>query len=288
MKETGEMPPQRNPVDRPLVTLDTNVILALRNHESMEGPARQILALNDTGLIVVNVTLSTLLENQRPGERMDLPTYVAWLESLGIERANIFTHPRTIGFLLPGKETNTITFDFRLELDLNIRIHQSLFPTIPFHWPAYLVQECEKLKLTEIQRQALAELQRSQDGFYIPPNPYAPARPPAPTWDALDPEQQEYLHNWLKRWQRTWQNAKNDALGLYNHLTTAVHTTNPDQAIFVTNDRNFHKESRRAALRRLRFPGEIMRPPEAVAFLHEVVNTALPLSVPTGLSIKRS
>src|SRR5258708_2310996 len=108
MEETGETPSQRNPADRPLVTLDTNIILALRNHEPMEEPARQILALNDAGLIVVNVTLSTLLENQRPSERMDLPTYIAWLEGLGIESANIFTHPRTIGFLLPGTETNTI------------------------------------------------------------------------------------------------------------------------------------------------------------------------------------
>lgn len=275
MEEIDVTPPQRNPADRPFVTLDANVIMALKNHEPMEGPARQILALNNAGLIVINVTLSTLLENQRPDTRMDMQAYIAWLENLGIERANIFTHPRTIGFIIPGTEANTITFDFHLELDLNMRIHQCLFPAIPFRWHDYLAQECTKLKLTEVQGRALAELQRSQNGFYIPPNPQAPPRPPTPTWDALDAEQQEYLQSWLKKWQRTWHNAKNDALGLYNHLTNAVHTAHPELAVFVTNDANFYKESRRAAFKRYHFPGEILRPPEAVAFLHKIVGEPL-------------
>src|SRR2546428_381703 len=40
----------------------------------------------------------------------------------------------------------------------------------------------------------------------------------------INAAQHEKLRALLKRWERTWRNAKNDALGLYNHLEQATST----------------------------------------------------------------
>jgi hypothetical protein len=63
-------------------------------------------------------------------------------------------------------------------------------------------------------------------------------------------------------------NKKNDALGLYNHLTNAVRTTYPDQSIFVTCDKHFLKKIE--AIRRCGFRGEILAPGDAVSFIEKV------------------
>ena len=66
-------------------------------------------------------------------------------------------------------------------------------------------------------------------------------------------------------------NAKNDALGLYNHLTQTWHTNHRNYAVFVTNDRNFRKETRRTALQKLGYFSEILTPEEAVTFLSNTI-----------------
>lgn len=255
-----------NPADRPLVTFDTNIVIALRNNEVDALPARQLLALNRAGAITVNVTVSTALEEQRPGEQQEMHEYSAWLQEHGITLGNIFTHPRTVGFRLPGDPPNTTTFDPRLEIALNMRIHTILFPNIPFHWIEYRDQECALLGIGDTQRAALLELDRQR--LYIPFSPQAPAQLPTSALNALGQLEREEVRELHKRLHRRWMNVKNDALGLYNHLSLAGYTTHPEYAVFVTNDHNFLRKTKITALRALGFPGEILRPAAAVAFLH--------------------
>lgn len=76
-----------------------------------------------------------------------------------------------------------------------------------------------------------------------------------------------------ERLAQTWMNAKNDALGLYNHLTQAANTNHPEHAVFVTNDCNFRKQTKLDALRKLGFQGEILLPDQAVTFLLKLTRT---------------
>jgi hypothetical protein len=274
MEQVKNQSPQ-NPADRPLVTFDTNIVYALRNSEPDAPPVGQLLALNRMGVITVNVTLSTALEEQRPDGKVEMHEYAAWLQEQGIAPGNSFTSPRTIGFHVPGTPDNMITFDGRLERMLNERIHTILFPNIPFSWVKYCDQEHERLGIIGLKREALLELEAARWEIYIPPSPQAPAQRPTPALEALEQVEREELHAILKRMNRTWWRAKNDALGLYNHLTQAAHTTHPEHAVFVTSDGNFRKRTKLAALRQLGFRGEIMPPAEAVAFICKVTGASL-------------
>ena len=272
MEQAKDQGPQ-NPAAHPWVTFDTNIVIALRNNEADAQPARQLLALNRAGVITVNVTVSTALEEQRPDERQEMHEYATWLQEQGIAPSNIFTHPLTIGFYVLGTSPDTITFDPRLEIALNMRIHNILFPNIPFSWVEYRDQECAFLGIAGTKREALIELNR-QD-MYIPYSPQAPAQLPTPALDVLDQTEREEVRDLYERLHRRWMNKKSDALGFYNHLTQATHTTQPECAVFVTNDSNFRKQTKLAALRQLGFRGEILPPAEAVAFICKVTGTSL-------------
>lgn len=246
---------------------------ALRNNEPDVPPVRQLLALNRAGLITINVTLSTALEEQRPDEQLEMHEYSAWLQEQGIAPGNAFTSPYTIGFHVPGTPHNTTTFNVQLERGLNKRIHQILFPDIPFAWVEYCDQEFVRRSIVGTKREALIELD-SQD-MYIPYSPQAPAQLPTPALDALEQTEREEVRDLYERLHRRWMNAKNDALGLYAHLTQAAYTTHPEYAVFVTNDGNFRKQTKLAALRQLGFRGEILPPAEAVAFICKVTGASL-------------
>jgi hypothetical protein len=214
----GEQP--RKPADLPLVTLDNNVFIALRRDEANAAAARALLELNRAGLISINVTMSTGMEAQRPDEWGEWQKHIAWLESLGITLGNIFTGARSVGFTTPGAP-NTITFDPQLEIRLMERIHVILFPNIPFSWFAY--RHRETADLTDTVEQALLELEDLRHGpIRIPPLP-------TPALDGLADDEREHLRARLERLHRTWLNAKNDALGLYNHLTLAWYTAQPSR-----------------------------------------------------------
>jgi hypothetical protein len=264
-----------NPADQPLVTFDTNILIALRNNEADAQPALQLLALNRAGVITVNVTLSTALEKQRLNEKLNMQEYSAWLEEQGIAPGNIFSGPRTIPFLLPG-DPNILTFDVQRELALNMHIHQILFPNIPFRWSEYLDQECIRRNIVGKKRQAFIELDQARYGIYIPPTPQAPTKRPSPTLDTLDTNEQEELHTLNNDLHRTWMNAKNDALGFFHHLTQSVHTIYPERAIFVTSDRNFLKQTKLVALKQCGYRGKILRPGDAIDFILNVTSTTLP------------
>lgn len=49
------------------------------------------------------------------------------------------------------------------------------------------------------------------------------------------------------------------------------------RAVFVTNDHDFLRSTKLAALRALGFPGEILRPAKAVAFLCDATGASLPV-----------
>ena len=155
-----------------------------------------------------------------------------------------------------------------------MRIHTILFPNIPFRWVEYRDQECASLGIGDVKREALIELDRQK--LYIPYSPQAPARLPTPALGALGQLEREEVHELYKRLHRRWMNSKNDALGLYNHLSLTGYTAHPEHAVFVTNDRNFLRQTKVAALRALGFPGEILRPVKAVAFLHNIVRISSP------------
>ncbi|WP_201372660.1 hypothetical protein [Ktedonobacter robiniae] len=265
-----------NPAERPLVTLDNNVVVAYRNNDPNDALvqlARQLRALNRAGVITLNVTLSTALEEQRPDAELTMHEYATWLQEQGIDRCNIFTSSRTIGFRVPSTDPNTITFDFQLERALNERIHRILFPKTPFSWFEYRNQECTRQNIVGIKRDALIELDARD--FYFQSSPQAPEQMLTPALDALEQTEREEMHMLLKRLRRRWMNAKNDALGLYGHITNAVHTIYPDRAVFVTNDNNFFKQTKVAGLRELNIPGRILRPADAVVFLCSITGVSL-------------
>jgi hypothetical protein len=81
----------------------------------------------------------------------------------------------------------------------------------------------------------------------------------------------------LKQWRRIWGNVKNDALGLFNHLTNAMPMTYPERAVFAMEDKNFRKHRRLTALQQCRFPGEILQALESVAFICQVLGVSLPV-----------
>jgi hypothetical protein len=256
--------PLRNPIDLPLVTLDNNALIALRENEPEATAVNELLAMNRTGVIAINIALSTGLEAGRGGIRWEWREHIEWLENLGIAKSNIFTGPRTIGFT-SSTEPGVMIFDPELETQLNERVHAILFPRIPFYWYSFRDDECTRVGLSLI---GMAEYDSAQMHDYIPPTPQHPQQRLTPHYDALSPEEQtqvQYLH---RRLQRTWHNAKNDALGLYNHLTLVAHTAHPERSVFVTSDHHFLKASVLPRLRALGFKGEILSPDKAVEFLY--------------------
>jgi hypothetical protein len=91
----------------------------------------------------------------------------------------------------------------------------------------------------------------------------------------LDPEQQVQIQELRATCSRRWENAKNDALGFYNHLTLAWYTSHAEHSVFVTSDGNFRRTTKLAALRALGWRGEILPPADAVRYLRTITdNTA--------------
>src|SRR6266700_1608445 len=237
-----------------LVTFDNNILIDLRkNNKPTATYARQLLDFNREGKITVATTLSTMLEKQRAGEEMSTPELIAWLQEIGIASEHNFKGPRTIAFNVQG----AFIWGVDREIALNQCLHYAMFPQIPFYWRDYLDQQCAKRGIVGIRREVLIEIDNKKSP-YIPPSPQAPQQYPTPLLDTLMQDEREELSNLYEKLIRKWMNKKNDALGLYNHLTNAVHTTYPDQSIFVTCDKHFLNKMK--AIRRCGFRGEILGP----------------------------
>lgn len=247
-----------------LVTLDNNILIDLRkNIDPVAVYARQLLNFNREGKITVATTLSTMLERQPTGQEKSVEELLAWLEEIGITKEHNFKGPQTIAFNVQG----VFTWGVDRELALNRCLHYAMFPNIPFHWRNYLDQECAKRGIVGTKRDVLFEIDNSKRP-YIPSSSQDPQQYPTPLLEALMQDEREELVNLYEKLSRNWMNKKNDALGLYNHLTNAVHTTYPDQSIFVTCDRHFLNKI--AKIRRCGFRGEILAPGDAISFIEKV------------------
>jgi hypothetical protein len=233
-----------------LVTFDNNILIDLReNNEPIATSVRQLLDFNRAGKITISTTTNTMLEKQRTGKEMSLQELIAWLQELGFTSEHIFMEPRTMAF--------------------NVQcIHYAIFPTIPFHWRDNLHQQCAERGIEGRRLEALIELDNKRRP-YIPHSPQALQQRPTPALDTLEQDELEELSDIYMRLHWNWMNKKNDALGLYNHLTNAIHTTYPDQSIFVTCDKHFFNKDK--AIRQCGFRGEILRPADAVAFIKRVI-----------------
>jgi hypothetical protein len=219
----------KNQADLPLVTFDNNVLVALRGNEPDTPAAHILLELNRADLICLNVTMSTAMEAQRPGEEVEWSDVIARIESLGVPRENIFTTSRSVGFAVPTLP-DILFFDIQLEQQLVERIHEILCPTVEFTWPPF--RDRMTSDLTPIQRQAGLELDTMKHGTWIPPRP-------TPTLDTLTASEREELQTHLEDLCHSWFNAKNDAMGFHAHLTLGWHTSHPEHSVFVTRDKNF-------------------------------------------------
>lgn len=258
-----------NPADLPLVTLDNNAVVAVRDSDSNAPAVNELLRLNRAGQIVINVTFSTALEAGPGGKYRDTQQYVLWLESLGILRRNIFTHSRTLGFVDPS-DPGVISFDSGRETQEMMHLHHIMFPQIPFLWNESRDVRCARAGLPPM---AMAEYELAQDPYYIPLTPRHPPQPPTPRYDALTPDEQTQIQDLYVRIKRKWHNAKNDSLGLYAHLTTAAETMHPEWSVFVTSDEDdFLKPTKLRQIRAMGFRSGILRPVEAVAFLRTVIS----------------
>jgi hypothetical protein len=197
------------------------------------------------------------------GEEMSMQELIAWLQEIGIASEHHFKGPRTVAFNVQG----TFTFGVEREIALNQCLHFAMFPQTLFYWRDYLDQQCAKRGIVGTRREVLIEIDNKKRP-YIPSSPQAPQQYPTLLLDALMQDEREELTNLYEKLSRNWMNKKNDALGLYNHLTNLVHTTYPDQSIFVTCDKHFLNKI--AAIRRCGFRGEILGPADAVAFIERV------------------
>jgi hypothetical protein len=153
-EQTESAPPPLNPADRPLVTLDNNALIALREDEADAPAVRELLALNRAGVIALNVTLNTALENQRAGAPMDMQAQEAWLLGLGIAKDRIFSSWRFVPFSTP-EAPNAMTFDPQLDVAFMCHIHKIVAPNIPFDWHVY---RNEETKASDKSQRAMAEL----------------------------------------------------------------------------------------------------------------------------------
>ncbi len=267
-EQTEHSQPPPNPADRPLVTLDHNALIALRENEPDAPAVRELLAMNRAGIIILNVTMNTAMENQRGGRLLDMQAYEAWLLGLGIAKDHIFTGWQFTAFSTP-EAPDAMTVDPQLDVAFMSRIHAAVFPSIPFSWFEYRDRKRERLGLP---RQALAEVDRLR---WYPGSPSL--RPATPALDALGPSEQKELRALSAELHRAWNNTKNDALGLHNHISQALHTAHPERAVFVTSDQQlWRRQATREAIRTLGYPGEILPPARAVEHLRAITGATLP------------
>lgn len=198
----------------------------------------------------------------------------AWLQEQGFTPGFIFFNSRSVGFHVHDASSDAITFDVGLQTAFNKHVHHILFPLVPFYWYDYRDQAYERLGIIGIRREALLELESLKWDMYLPPTSQAPMRRPTPVLDTLEESGQDALWAICEGLYGKWMNKKNDALGLYTHITQALYTTHPKHAVIVTNDGNFHKESKLSELRKRDLPGEILRPAAAVTLICKVTGAS--------------
>ncbi len=253
--------------DCPYITLDSNILIAVRNDE--KGTANEnekktvaltheLLGFNRAGVITVSVTMTSLLELTYGG-RMSQQELTDWLMRLG----------------LAHRGTRSLNQGFAL----NHRLQEILSPSIPFYLNEHIIQECEKLGISGTKLEAINEIYLADvNPFYIPPSADAPRSRPTPYLDTLEESEKEELSRLYKGWYKTWRRGKWDTLALYEHITNAVSVPHPEHSVFVTNDlADFIKKGKLEAIRRCGFPGKILSLEATIEFLKGVINLVVSL-----------
>ena len=258
--------------DRPYITLDSNMLIAVRNDE--QGTANEnekktaalthdLLGFNRAGAITVSVTLTSLLE-LASGGRMNPQELTNWLMGLGIAQENIHRGTRHLD------QGPTLIY----------RLQGILSPSIPPLLVDHIIQGCEKLGITGTKLGAMNEIYLTDVAHYFPPTADAPWNRPTPYLDALEESEKEDLSRHYKRLQKEWRRGKWDTLALYEHIANAVYVPHPEHSIFVTNDlADFIKEGKLEAIRKLGFPGKILSPDDAIEFIKGVINSTIDSSI---------
>jgi hypothetical protein len=243
----------------PIVTLDHNPLIALEHvdepqHQPIAEAARELIRYHEAGHIALKVTSSTMLENPCPGkEYLDITHY----QDLGLGSVELFRGPQCLLFT---NGTDTIFAGTDWDQWFLRRVHTLLHPNIDFDLWAYRRRYCKQQGLDEQEAIQIAKI----SGYQLLPLDAFAARAEAKQLRATRPD----LAHHAERIERKWHNAKNDALGLCTHASWGG-------AIFVTNDRDFHKKKNHDELERLT-SSQIVLPHEAIAAVQRIIGVALP------------
>lgn len=240
-----------------LVTLDHNCIVALEKHEEPDADAiKQLINFQKKGVVRLIVGKSTIYEKPHQGEKLlGYPEQKHRMKALGLENADLFKPHQTMLFY---NEEGYLTLEpGTLYLQT---VHELLFPTIDFDFFDYLKRYCQ-------QKQLDYDLFKCAH-FYS--RPFTRVYTLPAEWEQRLAKEQEFANNTqvmqtLKKIQGKWMNVKNDALGLCAHASW-------EGDIFVTNDKNFFKESVKKKLSLL-IPGKILRPKDAVQEVEQMVKS---------------
>lgn len=279
--------PNKN--DRPLVTLDNNALQGYfnvednvpyvtdKNREDAKA-VQKLLGMHHLGAIRLIVGISTALEKKRPGDNTGWQIDIARLEALGIDHDGIFASPYLSIGNVWDRFIHALLFEGKTEANAR---------NVDFGWHAYRDRECERLGIIGIDWQALRELDDIRIHGNIPVSPLNPFGRQTPALDNVCLQQRQRLESILNTIHDSWMNAKNDALGLYNHMTHAFHTSVPEHAVFVTSDKGFKrhiwtqvngKRVQKTAwdiLKERGFPGQLLTPEEAVDYLSKATGVEL-------------
>jgi hypothetical protein len=271
--------------DRPLATLDYNVLLSYKKvmsgapdcmpKDEADAQALDVLlTLNRQGLIRLMVSTMAMIENRRGDEELDLVALTEWLVSLGLDRSDVLTHPESMAFSVP-EAPGVATYGPHLEMEFSHAVHAILFEgkvepgarNINFRWYDYRDQECERRGIVAFDREALVALDflRMNRGWDPPPR--------QPILGLLAPEKRSALQAALNAMRRTWINAACDVEHVIIHVAHVQRTLVPHHAVFVTSDRNFTRQGKWDKLKALGFPGHIMAPAEALAYFRSLPAT---------------
>jgi hypothetical protein len=262
-----------------LVTLDTNVILALANDEPAAPAVRDLIELQAQGTVKLRIDKSFALERQPHGVQRSLQDQVAYLRALGFGDAEYLAGPTSNMWFHPEGEPHATFWNSGLRQAVVEAIGKVIHPNIPFFPQPYLEAMCTKHEI------AFQDMLAANWDRYTRLSPWVAAPP-----HQLDAATVRHLRSLWEQWSQDWMNKKNDALALYNHVTWGG-------AVFVTSDNDILK--RRAQLRRLVLqvnvleegpdgyfelrphevtfcmPSEILRPFDAVAYLREKTRSNL-------------
>jgi hypothetical protein len=253
----------------PIITLDTNCIIALEKHVNGKRPnareqqnalaVQELMTLHKEGVITLQTTLCSALEQPLRGEKdQELFEQVGDMAAIGLGGIDLFQSPRFMGF----PEGNAVVFDMYRERAYQQAIHQILSPSIDLSLPDYQRRYCREHNLDAALLADIVTYQEHLDDAFR----YDPQRPErlAKVKEALavNPE----LLSYEEEIKRKWWNAFNDSYGLCIHVSRGGD-------IFVTDDGGFYKPSRREGLRRL-VPGKILRPQEAVQEMLRITGAA--------------